>query len=948
MHSMINLYAVKKIFSAAAIIALFLLAQTTLAQPGKPDLTFNTADDGTFTDGPGSAGIYAFGKYPSGRIAMGGGFNYYNNNDLFGNMVALNSNGSHVPGYMPRPQGRIRSITSSASGKIYIAGEFNSIVSSTQRYLARINENGSVDAGFNTGTGPSTVVFCTLEQPDGKLLVGGGFTTFNGVANNRIIRLTNTGVPDAGFVTGTGANNQVLAMGLQSDGKIIITGTFTSYNGNTCNRIARLNTDGSFDNTFNIGTGLNNPGICMQVAPDNKIYIGGLFATYNGTAADRVLRLNADGTLDNGFNSTQPALNGVETICLQADGKLVVGGGITQYNGTPVNMIFRVNTNGSIDNTFNIGTGANNTVRTIFLQSDGTLLVGGDFTYMNGQPRKYFVKLQSNGAVDNSFAPLPGANLYVNKVAIQADQKIILGGRFTSLNNTAKRYIGRMNADGSVDNSFDAGTLAEAQVYDIAIQSTGKIIFASQYTLPGPEQVCLKRLNADGTEDNTYNAGRINFSGSITKLLRLADDKIMVAGGYTNLVTASNPSLFRNALARINADGTIDAGFTLVSSPNNPVTEMAVQPDGKLIIFGGFTNIAGGKNFVRLHTDGSVDNSFNTGTGFAPGSVSDIIVQPDGKIIVGGNFTSYNGTTHNSIVRLLEDGTVDPAFATGTGFQGAVSNLLLQPDGKIILTGTIFSYQGVNFTGRAARLNTDGSRDLCYSAGIEANGSVVSIALQNINNMIMGGDFSVVNGVVKHRVVRINTGSCALPVRLLEFTARPVGKQVALQWITAAEQNSSHFSIERSFDGVNYETIGTVPAAGNSNTKQYYRFADALTGQLSDNKNIFYRLRMIDLDASAEYSKTASVKITEAVSPIQLLSNPVNDRIECWYYSAGTSPLYINVRNAAGSLVYTKVMLPVGGTNFIQIPSATFANGVYYLSITQQAISTSSRIIKIK
>lgn len=938
----------KRWIKIIVLIAALLLVQITQAQPGKPDLSFNIADDGVFTDGPGSAGVYAFAKYLTGRTVMGGGFNAYNNNSLYGYIAALNNNGSHLPDYQPRPQGRIRVLTPATGGKMYIGGDFTSIVGSSLRYIARVNENGTLDNTFSDGgTGASSNVFCVLDQ-GGKAVIGGNFSTYNGSTASRIARLTNTGALDATFQSGTGANNQVLAMQFQSDGKIIITGTFTSYNGIACNRIARLNADGSFDNTFNIGSGLNNPAISMQIAPDNKIYLGGLFSTYNGIAADRLLRLNADGTLDNSFNSSQPALNGVETICLQADGKLVVGGGITQYNGVAVNRIFRVNTDGSIDATFNIGTGANSTVRSIYLQTDGSFLVGGDFTFMNGRPRKYFVKLSANGTVDNSFAPLPGANLLVNKVAVQADQKILLGGRFTSLNNTAKQFIGRLNADGTTDNSFDAGISAEAQVNDIGLQSSGKIIYAFQYTniSTGDYQDCLKRLNTDGSEDVTYNKGRVNFSGSITKLLVLPDDKIMIAGDFNTFTTASAPSVFRGRLARLNADGTIDAGFTPVS-PNNPVTEMAVQADGKTIIYGTFTNIAGGKTFVRLNTDGTVDNDFITGTAFAASTVSDIAVQPDGKILVGGSFSSYNGLTHNRIVRLMPDGSVDPTFVTGTGFGGTVTNILLQPDGKIILTGTIFSYQGTNFTGRAIRLNPDGSRDMCYVAGTDPNGSVTSIAFQNINNMIMVGDFSAVNQVVKHRIVRINTGSCVVPVRLLDFTAKQVGKQVALQWNTSVEQNSSHFIVERSFNGNDFEAIGSVAAAGNSNSTQFYHFADPLMNQTLINKNIFYRLQMVDLDASKEQSKTAVVKMNATNNNIQVIKNPVSDKIECWYYTSLKNTMYISLRDATGRLVYSQSKSPLAGNNFISIPAAGLGNGIYYIRITQSSSNSSARVLLV-
>ena len=932
---------------AAVVLFHFLLPQATLAQPGKPDLTFNTSDDGVFGDGPVlNSGIYSFAHHATtGQLVMAGGFNSFNNTTNWANMVGLTAVGAHYIPYNPRPVGRVRVLTPVASGKMYVGGDFTNFVGSGQQYLARINAAGTPDAGFVTGTGPSSSVFCVIEQPDGKVLLGGNFSTFNGTTVNRITRLTNAGAIDAGFLSGTGANNQVLAMGLQSDGKIIITGTFTSYNGIACNRIARLNTDGSFDNTFSIGTGLNNPALSMQITADNKIYLGGLFSAYNGAPAYVVLKLNADGTLDNSFNSSQPSLNGVETISLQPDGKLMVGGGVTQYNGTAVNRIFRVNADGSIDASFNVGSGANSTVRAIYRQSDGTYMVGGDFTFMNGQPRKYFVKLFANGSIDYSYAKLPGANFLINTVAVQADEKILVGGRFTSLNNTPKQYLGRLNADGSVDPTFDAGTSAEAQVYGIGVQSTGKIVYAHQYTLGGSGAVqnCLKRLNTDGSEDNTFIKGRCNFFGGILKLTMAQDDKMFIAGDFNSFTTLANGSISRAMVAKVNADGSIDQSFAPPVNPNNRVDLIAVQPDGKVLLYGGFTNMA---RFIRLNADGTIDNTFVPGTGFGTSTLYDIVVQPDGKILVGGNFTSYNGATHNNIVRLLDDGSVDPSFITGTGFTGAVGNILVQADGKIIVEGTITSYQGVSFTGQAARLNPDGSRDLCYNAGVQANNSVTTMVSQNMNNIIMVGDFTAVNQVRRHRIARIYAGSCALPVTLLDFKARPAGKAVLLQWTTGSEQNSSHFIIERSFNGTSYEEVGRVSAAGNSAVNRYYHFTDPLGGLFTPNKNIFYRIKMVDLDASSTLSETRTLKLSGAAEVISLFTNPVNDKIEFMYNAQSSGPAFINLHNAAGSLVYRQNITTVQGSNFIKIPAGPLADGIYYLSIVQQSQTASTRILK--
>ena len=108
-------------------------------------------------------------------------------------------------------------------------------------------------------------------QSDGKILVGGTFFTYNGVSANRVIRLNSDGSVDNTFVTGTGFNNYVLSIVIQSDGKILVGGGFTAYNGVSANRIIRLNSDGSIDNTFVTGTGFDNYVYSIAIQSDGKI-----------------------------------------------------------------------------------------------------------------------------------------------------------------------------------------------------------------------------------------------------------------------------------------------------------------------------------------------------------------------------------------------------------------------------------------------------------------------------------------------------------------------------------------------------------------------------------------------------------------------------------------------------------------------------------------------------
>ncbi len=422
-------------------------------------------------------------------------------------------------------------------------------------------------------------------------------------------------------------------LAVQPDGKILVGGNFTALGGGTGttprNRIGRLNPDGTVDTTFNPGAnGLVVTALAVQ--PDGKILVGGDFTMLGGggtgtTPRSRIGRLNADGSLDTTFD---PGANGdIYTLAVQPDGKILVGGSFTMLGGsgtgtTPRGRIGRLNADGSLDTTFDPG--ANADVFTLAVQPDGKILVGGWFTMVGGggagtTPRYSLARLHTNGTLDTSFDP--GANSYVGDLALQPDGKILVGGPFTMLGGggtgtTARSHIGRLNADGSLDTTFNPG--ANARLQELIVQPDGKILVAGDFT---------------------------------------------ALGGGTGTTT-------RNHLGRLHADGSLDTSFN--PGANGSVYALALQADGKIVAAGPFTELGEGifttaRIFIgRLHADGSLDTTLNPG---ANGAVYAVAVQPDGKILVGGSFTALGGgtgtTTRNRIGRLNADGTVDTTFNPG-------------------------------------------------------------------------------------------------------------------------------------------------------------------------------------------------------------------------------------------------------------------------------------------
>ena len=291
------------------------------------------------------------------------------------------------------------------SGKLYvsyseyISGKFN------QRGLRRLNSNGSLDTSFNSGgVGFNLQVHDFEEDSNGKLYVAGQFTSYNGTAINRIVRLNTDGSIDTSFNVGTGFNGSVV-YNLEWDStnnKLYAFGNFTTYNGTSINRIIRLNTDGSIDTSFNVGTGFNNACYIGKLDSNGKLYVGGFFTSYNGTGANRIIRLNSDGSIDTNFvYGTGINAGYVSHIEINSSGKIFVcGSTFSTYNGTTANEVVKLNSDGSIDTSFSTDTGFNGQVRVLKQDSTGKLVVGGAFTSYNGTTVSSLILLNSDGTLN--------------------------------------------------------------------------------------------------------------------------------------------------------------------------------------------------------------------------------------------------------------------------------------------------------------------------------------------------------------------------------------------------------------------------------------------------------------------------------------------------------------------------------------------------------------------
>jgi uncharacterized delta-60 repeat protein len=726
---------------------------------------FGNSDESSLGLGTFNNSILATCMQADEKILVGGNFTYYETTPI-NRLVRLNTDGSIDNSFLLESgmNNSVTTIALQADGKILVGGNFTTFNGASQNYLIRLNADGTKDNDFNIGTGANNNIRSIAIQSDGKILIGGDFTVFNGISKNRLVRLTTDGTVDNTFDVGSGANAYIATIVLQSDGKILIGGEFTSFNGVNQNSLIRLTADGAIDTTLNIGTG---PGSSynvntLSIQDDNKILVGGFFSSFNGVARKCLVRLNTDGSVDNTFAiGTGANIGAVFSIAIQSNGNILVGGDFTAFNNFSSNRLVCLYTDGSINNAFDIGLGANSRVSSISIQTDDKLIVGGSFSTFHESLSSSIVRLNTSGLVDATFNNQgQGANSATNHIALQADGKILVGGSFTTFNAVSKKYLVRLNKDGSIDNTFNIGAGPNNTVNAICIQSDGKILVGGDFTLfNGVSQSYIVRLLSDGSIDNTFNVG--SGANKVVHSIAIQQDGQIVIGGD---FTAFN-SFSQGGLIRLYPNGTIDptlyigTGISSSRASSGLILSIIIQKDNKILIGGNFDTYNGNSSksyFLRLNADGSIDDTFEIGTG-ANGGITSIVLQDDGKILLAGGINRFNGgPSVNYLFRINPDGSVDNTFNIGSGanYLGVIATLAVQQDGKIIAGGWFTSFNGVA-KNHIVRLNTDGSIDPLFNVGSGSNACVAFVLFQPDGNLLAGGAFTQYNELKRNHIVRI-------------------------------------------------------------------------------------------------------------------------------------------------------------------------------------------------
>ena len=406
--------------------------------------------------------------------------------------------------------------------------------------LSALAQPGAVDATFDSNTAIIGSVHAMALQADGKIVVGGSFTQVRGISQTVPARIQTNGLLDRAYNRTSGVDGFVEAMAVQPDGKVIIGGSFASYSGSTRASVARIANDGSLDSSFNCS--VDSYIYAMALQPDGKVVLAGVFNSVNGTARGHLARVNSDGSIERNFNSTLGANDEIKTVTVLPNGKLVIAGSFTQYNSTNRQFVARLNADGNLDGTFKPDAIAGAFVSQVAYQKDGKLFIVGPFTAVNGIARNGLARLNADGTLDTSFDQGPGLT-DVTSIAVQSDGKLLVG------TTGAQAFLSRLKSSGEVDASFTPALLATnnaLQINLILLQPNGKI--TASLSSPGTGVAHLVRLLGDlpSVSLTANRNGSISVSGAIGSKVRIEFNSDLATTNWislTNLVLPGSPYL---------------------------------------------------------------------------------------------------------------------------------------------------------------------------------------------------------------------------------------------------------------------------------------------------------------------------------------------------------------------------------------------------------------------
>lgn len=547
--------------------------------------------------------------------------------------------------------GKVTNVIPDQAGGWYIAGDFTSVAGVARNRVARVNSSGVLDFTFNPSIQLNNSIKAIEYDPVlSRLYLAGSFVDNTAPAYGTSLNATTGKIDYSRNLLSSGLfNADVLVSEPDGAGGWYLGGTFSSYQGQSLGQLIHVNADGSVDTTF---TPQVSGSVKSLLLDGNNLWLGGTFTHVGGVDQPYFAAVDASTGVRRSINRK---LNGEVTSLAKLNDKIVFAGLFTAVDfSNEVKGMFVTNSTGNVSpNDFSI----NGKVCVIVPDGSGGWYIGGEFTKINGVDRKYIARLNSDGSL-NSWYPAGGSNGSVFAIAVNYSNNVVyLGGAFSNIGGQSRNYIAAVNSAGSVLSWLSSG--ANYQVYGLDVnQTTGYVYAAGFFTWIGSQS---RRYVAEIKDDGTVTSwnpstGSTNGFLGVVKVNQTTQN-IFIGGSFTNLGGRHN-------LAEITSAGTTTSFSSIISyngyDKGPAVRALAIDESTGNIFIGGSLQSVGGqtrKSLAQVTSMGVVTSWYPSGG--ADDSVSSLYYDSSSQdLYVGGRFASIGGQNRNLMAIVASSGVV--------------------------------------------------------------------------------------------------------------------------------------------------------------------------------------------------------------------------------------------------------------------------------------------------
>lgn len=786
---------------------------------------------------------------------------------------------------------KITQIKELPDGKMLLAGDIAFYGNTPVNNLIRLNADYSLDQSF-LFTNPNNLKIKKVElQSNGNIIVlanvdnpwggsGEQSTIFQFNSNGEVITSISTLI-------------DVSSIAVQTDDKILVSlGHWSVDNGN----LYRYNSDLTLDESFN-----NDITFDKQVADvkvfGNSIYVSGMFSTVDGIARNSIAKLNSDGTVDTTFDAGQGSNGSGFSMTIQEDGKILIGGNFYNMNeNATATSVIRLNSDGSLDSSFS---------SPYYSAGSSQIAVKDSYIYLSSQvidgptSTNYFLKLKSDGTLADNFTPVKLKDLgYQFFVVGCANDKIF----YNSVDNSVNKYgLAAYNIDGS---AFDSSVLKPASYgsFEKGGYFNGKLIVKGDFVrINDVDTFGIGLLDETGTVDESFVFE--NYLGEIKQFQIIDNSTVFVST--------------KDQFLKLDNQGNILKNFDFKANTQlQKIEQYKVLENGKILI----TDQSG---LFMLDENGVQESVFTINSNPDYYWVSGIKFEmQNDKIICSALLINFSSTAYiPKLIRFNLDSTLDESFNVGQGPDTFFDKVVVLNSGEIIVAGWFSTFNGISVPNQIVKLSANGVMDLQFNQNLSAYqiGYGQSHDYKKIEEI--DGVLYITEG--DSRVTAINLDGTLVNNFQMPVTIDQVNDLVASEEPADNSETSKKSKSESDSD------TGT----------DKYMFAFGTVNNPSNGiKSVIVKVNLGKKSGTLGLNPITG----KAISNVQIFPVPVQEKMSL-SFSNSIVPTKVAVYSLNGTELYSS---KVKNTDSIDVDMSNYNPGVYFIKVFSDSGVTTKKIIK--